>query len=137
LLFLSHFLLNSRFSFFSANKTELPQFCYSFFRSYRTNLPSSFNTIILTSLYIIQIYLCRFKVRFYTIISFFLKKLKYFNKSLNVKYHLFFCHIIILPSTYTFVICLRDRIWNYNSIQYWIENFRFKMTVIKLHCLSY
>ena len=43
------FLLNSRFSFFSVNIIKFLLLCYSFSRSYRANLPSSFNMVILNA----------------------------------------------------------------------------------------
>jgi len=74
------FLLNSRFFFFSINRFYND---YSFFRSYRVNLPSSFNTIILFTL----VYSTHLPVAVYStvidklksiMISFFQKKKKLF-----------------------------------------------------------
>ncbi len=42
------FLINSRFFFFNAKQIRVTLFVHLFSRSYEINLPSSFNTVILT-----------------------------------------------------------------------------------------
>jgi hypothetical protein len=54
------FLINSRHPQFCAN-THLE--CSPFFRSYRVNLPSSFNVVVSLPLWNSHVYLCRFLVR--------------------------------------------------------------------------
>ena len=83
------FLINSRHPQFCANTKYL---CLPFFRSYRVNLPSSFNMVISLLLCISHVYLCRFLVRCY--LWYWLFPENNFKKILKLKLKPFYIYFV-------------------------------------------
>ena len=109
---------------------------HSLSRSYRANLQSSFNTIILyTYVYSTNPPVSVYSTVLFWILHFFQKKLKFFVICVNQKTSRFLSCKIKIPLAYTLIICLRDRLnklkkYIINYIQCWIENLGFTVILI-------
>ena len=116
ILFLSNlqrlvFLLNSRYSQLCANNNSLRFYCYSFSRSYRANLPSSFNIFLSYALVYsthspVSVYSTVFCIKSYFLrflFCFFYSNTKKQNEILNLS-------LFITPSNFAFAKILRDRL---------------------------